>query len=138
MIIADTDVLIDYMGGHEPAAGRITEALEKQIVRTTAVTVFELWSGAKTQRQRKAVESLLELVPDFPLDRQAAERAARVRRELEVKGSTIGMGDSLIAGIVLVQDGKLMTRNRRHFERVEDLTLVALESAAVRKSLSEP
>jgi predicted nucleic acid-binding protein len=31
--------------------------------------------------------------------------------------------DSLIAGIVLANDGVLLTRNRRHFERVADLTL---------------
>jgi len=33
------------------------------------------------------------------------------------------MGDSLIAGIVLAQRGVLLTRNRRHFERVPDLAL---------------
>jgi predicted nucleic acid-binding protein len=42
---------------------------------------------------------------------------------LERDGVGIGMGDSLIAGIVLVHDGILLTRNRRHFERVPGLTL---------------
>jgi predicted nucleic acid-binding protein len=33
-------------------------------------------------------------------------------------GVGIGMGDILIAGIVLAQGGTLLTRNRRHFERI--------------------
>jgi len=33
------------------------------------------------------------------------------------------MTDSLIAGIVLHSGGRLLTRNVRHFERVEGLTL---------------
>ena len=35
----------------------------------------------------------------------------------------IGMADSLIAGIALTADLALLTRNRRHFERVEGLML---------------
>jgi predicted nucleic acid-binding protein len=33
------------------------------------------------------------------------------------------MADSLIAGIVVVHRGILLTRNRRHFERVPGLSL---------------
>jgi predicted nucleic acid-binding protein len=33
------------------------------------------------------------------------------------------MADSLIAGIVLAHHGVLLTRNRRHFERVPGLSL---------------
>jgi predicted nucleic acid-binding protein len=52
-----------------------------------------------------------------------------VRRALENRGDAIGMGDSLIAGIVLQNGGTLLTRNRRHFERVEGLRIVGLESS---------
>jgi predicted nucleic acid-binding protein len=36
------------------------------------------------------------------------------------------MADSQIAGIVLAQDGVLLTRNRKHFERVDTLKLATL------------
>ncbi len=36
------------------------------------------------------------------------------------------MADSLIAGIVLTTGATLLTRNRRHFERVPDLRLATL------------
>lgn len=69
---------------------------------------------------------LLDALQTLPLDREAADRAAQVRRRLEARGSGIGMADSLIGGIVLLHDGILLTRNRRHFERVEGLKLASL------------
>jgi predicted nucleic acid-binding protein len=46
-----------------------------------------------------------------------------VRRALESKGQTIGMADSLIAGICLEHNGILLTRNVKHFSRVDHLIL---------------
>jgi predicted nucleic acid-binding protein len=62
-------------------------------------------------------------LPCLPLDEPGANAAAEIRRTLERDGVGIGMGDSLIAGIVVAQHGVLLTRNRRHFERVPGLPL---------------
>jgi predicted nucleic acid-binding protein len=51
-----------------------------------------------------------------------------VRRALDSRGEGIGMADSLIAGTVIRHRGTLLTRNRRHFERVDGLALANLES----------
>jgi len=123
MIVADTDVLIDFLAGVDPAAQRIALELESGDLGTTAVNRFELLAGAKATRQRRAVQELLAGLATLPLDADAADAAASVRRELEGKGSGIGMADSLIAGIALVNDAILLTRNRRHFERVPRLHL---------------
>jgi tRNA(fMet)-specific endonuclease VapC len=122
-IIADTDVLIDFLAGCEPAASRVALELETGALRTTAVTRFELLAGAKTSRQAGAVRRLLDAVPALPLDSDAADRAADVRRALERQGTPIGMGDSLISGIALATGATLLTRNLKHFERVEGLRL---------------
>jgi tRNA(fMet)-specific endonuclease VapC len=123
VIVADTDVLIDYLGGHEPGAARIALELERGDLRTTAITRFELLSGARGSKQQEKILELLGVVGTLPLDAAAADRAASVRRALEEKGTGIGMADSLIAGIVLLADGILLTRNRDHFKRVEGLHL---------------
>jgi len=125
-MIADTDVLIDFLADKNPVAGRIALELEHATLQTTAVTRFELLAGARTVRQEKMIAQLLAALPTLPLDTAAADRAATVRRTLERKGQGIGMGDSLIAGIVLVHRGTLLTRNREHFERVPDLKLGTL------------
>lgn len=127
MIVADTDVLIDFLRDREPAAARIAFELERGQLVTTAVTRFELLAGARSDRERSLVATLLEALATLPLDAEAADRAAEVRRQLETEGAGIGMADSLIAGIALHRNSILLTRNRRHFERVPGLTLGTLE-----------
>ncbi len=55
------------------------------------------------------------------------DTAAEVRRALEKAGEEIGMADSLIAGTVLRHGGALLTRNLRHFSRVDGLGLAKLD-----------
>lgn len=123
MIVADTDVLIDFLSGSEPMASRIALELEHADLHTTAITRFELVAGARSARQQAAVADLLAALPVLRLDAAAADRAAAVRQALEAKGQPIGMADCLIAGIVLEHDGILLTRNVRHFKRVDGLSV---------------
>jgi tRNA(fMet)-specific endonuclease VapC len=122
MIVADTDVLIDFLSG-SGLAERVALELETGSLATTAVSRFELLSGARTPKQRRAVTELLDGMSTLPLDRAAADEAASIRHSLERRGEGIGMADSLIAGIVRANGGMLLTRNVAHFERVEGLVL---------------
>ena len=127
LTVADTDVLIDFLAGKGKSAERVSREMESGELVTTTIARFELLSGM-TPKSEKALMAMLEAVPALPLDSAAADRAAVVRRTLDRSGQTIGMGDSLIAGIVLAAGGNLLTRNTRHFARVKGLRLVALES----------
>jgi tRNA(fMet)-specific endonuclease VapC len=123
MIVADTDVLIDFLASAEPMAARVARELERGQMCTTVISRFELLTGARSKRQQVAVSRLLAALPTLPLDEPAADRAAQVRREMEAAGTAIGMADSLIAGIVLHRQLALLTRNRRHFDHVAELRL---------------
>jgi tRNA(fMet)-specific endonuclease VapC len=123
VIVADTDVLIDFLANRQPAAARIGLELERGQLRTTVITRFELLAGAKTPRQEQVVSELLAGLPCLLLDEPGADAAAAIRRTLDRDGVGIGMADSLIAGIVMAHRGVLLTRNRRHFERVPGLSL---------------
>ena len=123
MTVADTDVLIDFLAGAEPAAEWVATELERGSLLTTVITRFELLSGARNSRQENSIRQLLAAVPALELGDEAADKAAEVRRSLDRSGASIGMADSLIAGIVLVHSAVLLTRNRRHFERVPELRL---------------
>ncbi|HEX7880294.1 MAG TPA: type II toxin-antitoxin system VapC family toxin, partial [Candidatus Eisenbacteria bacterium] len=125
---ADTDVLIDFLHGVEPGAGRIAAELETGQLRTTVVSRVELLAGARSPRQETVIRELLAAVPSLPLDDAAAEHAGRVRRELDAAGSAIGLGDCLIAGIALANQAILLTRNRQHFEPVSGLSLGTLST----------
>ncbi|MGO9649299.1 MAG: type II toxin-antitoxin system VapC family toxin [Terriglobales bacterium] len=126
MILADTDVLIDYLAGTHPVAERVKSYVESDSLQTTAVSCFELLSGAGENRRGDDVRRLIAAIPVLALDREAATQAAIVRQQLSRNGFSIGMGDSLIAGIALANDLPLLTRNRKHFEHIEGLSLIPL------------
>ena len=126
MILADTDVLIDFLLDRSPVAEQITQDVEADRLWTTAVTCFELLTGAEEGKRGDKVRQLVQSLNVLPLDLPAAQRAAEVRRYLESTGPAIGMADSLIAGTALLHDLPLLTRNRSHFERVPGLSLVPI------------
>lgn len=123
MRLADSELLIDMLRGHEPSASAVRAAIDDGTLATTAVTAFELLSGARTPEQVRVMSDLLALLPVVVFDERASEAAAAARRRLESRGETIGMADYLIAGICLSRSATLVTRNRRHFERVPGLLL---------------
>ncbi|MDA2934193.1 type II toxin-antitoxin system VapC family toxin [Acidobacteria bacterium AH-259-D05] len=126
MIAADTDVLIDFLAGQIPAGDRVELELKRGQLVTTAVTRFELLCGTQSKRQLKLIQELLEALPTLSFDEAAANQAAELRNWLQKKGQDIGMGDSLIAGIVISHGAMLLTRNRRHFERIPELQLASI------------
>lgn len=132
MIVADSDVLIDYLRGRGPGADRVEHELRSGTLATTAITAFELWAGARTNRQHKAVSRVLAALDVLSLGRSAAETAGEVRRTLETAGTGIGMADSLIAGICLAHRAILLTRNQRHFERVPGISLALVDESEAR------
>lgn len=125
MIIADTDVLIDALKGQEPGRGRVAEAIQSGALATTAITVFELMAGAKSESARASIDALLTPLRILNLDDLASQRAAEFRRRLERDGRKIGLADYLIAGICHSHAATLLTRNLKHFERIEELRVEA-------------
>jgi tRNA(fMet)-specific endonuclease VapC len=137
MMIADSDVLIDFLRGRSPWAGRIKLEIKTGHLATTAINSFELLSGAKDAAERDKVVQLLAALTVLGVTPAASERAAAIRRELEGAGQGIGMADYLIAGVCLAHDGVLLTRNIDYFGRVSGLAITGRhleESAGSRSS----
>jgi predicted nucleic acid-binding protein len=99
MTIADTDVLIDFLTG-KGEADTVEELLRRGSLRTTVISPFELLSGARSPKQLARLTQLLGAVASLSLDDAATD-----------------------AGIVVSNGGTLLTRNRRHFERVPGMSL---------------
>ena len=74
MIIADTDVLIDFLRG-QGFAERVALELGSGSFATTAITAFELRSGAYSPKQRSSVETLLTAMT-FVVSSKAAAKAS--------------------------------------------------------------
>jgi len=124
---ADTTVLIDALR-EDPRLGRILDGLDDEGVVTTEVNVFETLlgiyfnEGLKLQRRLEKARALFENLIVLPLEREGADRAARLAAQLAREGRTIGTGDALVAGILLNRGiNTLVTRDVEHFGRIRGL-----------------
>ncbi len=109
-ILLDTDVLIDHIRGRRH--------LDTSDIAISVITRTELFAG--NEREETAVDTLLEDCEEVGVDPRIARRAGRIKRNTGLQ-----IADALIAATAVEHQLPLMTRNRRHFERVPGLTLRA-------------
>lgn len=108
-VLLDTDVLIDHIRGRR----RVIEIASSV---TSVVTRAELFAGR--EREEPAVEALLGRLSEIEVTPDIARQAGRIRRN-----TRLDIADALIAATALEHGLVVMTRNRRHFERVAGLEL---------------
>ncbi len=128
-ICLDSDFLIALLRGFPDAVSR-AEELEKigTEVATTAMNALELYigimgvdgiSGARIER----TEALIDSLQILHFDQRASRRSAGIMNSLAKLGKSIGVKDSIVAGIAIENRVPLLTRNIKHFERVAGLTI---------------
>ena len=124
--LLDTDTCIGILRQRPGMVARLSQ-LAPNDCAVSHVTVYELLGGVeKAQdpaRERQKVERFLSVIVELPFDRVAAETAARIRADLEKKGTPIGPYDLLIAGHALANNFTLVTGNVGEFQRVNGLKL---------------
>jgi tRNA(fMet)-specific endonuclease VapC len=124
LVCADTSFVIALERRERDALQKMQELDDNgEVVYTTSVTVAELYRGAYGSKDRaktlKDARDLLGLFATLSLDYESG----RIWGELAhaVKSDTIGDRDLFIASIALANKQTLITRNRKHFERVPGL-----------------
>ena len=73
------------------------------------------------EASQAGLESFLEGIAILPLTIPIMDRSGRVRGALRESGQLIGDLDLLIGVTSLHHGLRLVTRNRRHFDRIPDL-----------------
>lgn len=138
MIFFDTDICIDILHEKYSLSSFIETFSSQEKFAITSLSVFELYMGyyklkfgkAKLKdshltTERKNIEQLIQKLYIFPLTENAAQRAAKILRQLEASGKELDPFDCLIGSIILTSDhSKLLTRNISHFAMIEGITVI--------------
>jgi tRNA(fMet)-specific endonuclease VapC len=136
MYLLDTDTLTYLYAGQPQVVSRLQQA-DTPNVGTTIITKIEVLRGrmdavAKAadagkllhaQQRLMRSEQFLEAMIIVPLDQPAAMLFERLTKTPALH--KIGRADLLIASIALANRATLVTRNRRHFEKVPGLAVVS-------------
>jgi len=109
-LLVDTDVLIDHLRGHHQFRAR------RNRVFYSIVTRCELFAGRTGDED--LFRRLLSAFSEIGIDRPIAEAAGRIRRSTQIP-----LPDAIIAASAIEFGVPVMTRNRRHYERVPGLRI---------------
>jgi tRNA(fMet)-specific endonuclease VapC len=123
LVVVDTDLVIDYLRGKGPGAAGIRRLISERRLRLTAITAFELRLGTDFHPRSRDIQALLHR-RTYPLTPAAALFGGEVAAELRAAGTPIGFADCLQAGVCLQYDLPFATRNRKHLDRIDGLTIL--------------
>ena len=126
--LLDTDTLSDLVKRTPRPAllGRLA-GLPSATIYSTVISVFELRLGCRRRGAggdalwKKIQDEVLGNVQILTFGPRHAIRAGDLLGELLANGTPIGVEDTLIAAIALVEDACVVTGNVRHFARVPGL-----------------
>ncbi len=128
-LLIDTSLFIGVeRSGEHPEF--LLERLGDSAIAISAITASELLHGvhradsaARRGRRERFVEAILRAVPVLPFTLEVARTHSRLWADQMKSGTLIGAHDLQIAATALTHDLTLLTRDKRHFERVEALKL---------------
>lgn len=117
-MLIDTDVLIDYLRDQAQSVAY----LEGQAgpLHISAVSVAELYAGARDGNERDCLESLLDACKVIELDRATAALGGLYRRDYG-KSHGVGLADAMIAATATRHDLTVVTLNKKHYPMLKRL-----------------
>jgi len=121
--LLDTDILIDWLRGRKSVSKFFGE--KKAILYYSSITRKELLAGCRNASEREQVHNLLRTMRIVRIDPIIALKAS----ELIGKYANYPLykSDSLIAATAWVKKLILVTRNRKHFEFVNEIRMLGLK-----------
>jgi len=127
--LLDTNVISEVARRRpDPSVVERLRAIASADLYTTSICVMELRFGAARHPSgpalwQRILREILAQVNVLGFGPREALRAGDLLADLEARGARIGIEDVAIAATALVNDMVLVTRNRRHFDRVPGLAV---------------
>jgi tRNA(fMet)-specific endonuclease VapC len=128
MIFLDTNIISCYFNANNKVKEKLMEAIDgDEEICTTVINIYEILKGFRwknNKRKEKQFREFLEDVVVFSIDDDAINIASDLYAHLRKKGKTVGDADIFIAAIVIKNNGTLISNNTKHYEDIEELSLI--------------
>lgn len=131
MALLDTTVLIDLMKESKrtrsgPASSKLVELIQRgEVLQIAIFRLAELYvavtKSMRPDEERLAIDGCIAPFEVLPFERSTAEVYGSIVGELELLGQPIADIDALIGSVALERGELLVTRNRKHFDRIAGL-----------------
>jgi len=126
MVCVDSDVLINFLRDEPSAINQITQLIKNsEDLSTTSVNAFELLKGVSnvSRHKEEKIRTFLSRFNILNFDFESSKKAAKIFSNLKESGNSLDLADIMIASIAITNNQPLLTKNKKHFERIEELRL---------------
>lgn len=120
--LIDSDYVADFLNGR-PDAIQLLSSLPRNEIAISIITFGEVTEGITfgrdRQRHERGFRQFLRIADVLPLSRTTMRRFADLRGALRSQGNLIPDMDLLIGATAIATNRTFVTRNRRHFNRLQ-------------------
>jgi predicted nucleic acid-binding protein len=117
-VLPDTDVLVDFLRGHNKAVAFVS-AHEACII-LSAIVVAELYAGAKGDAELAILQDFVSLFRVVPVDTEIAKAAGLYQRDYG-RSHGVGLADAVLAATAQAENADLKTLNTKHYPMLKGL-----------------
>ena len=126
MYCLDSDIIIANFRGDALIKERLHNLSTEELV-ITPVVLCELYRGVflsgNLEKNKLLVEKLLERVNILNFDISACEIFGKVYKTLRQSGKLTQESDLMTASICISNNATLITKNKKHFEKIKNLKI---------------
>ena len=117
-VLPDTDVLVDFLRGHEKAVAFVRAGADRIIL--SPIVIAELYVGVKGEAEETALNDFVFLFPVVAVTAEIA-KAAGLHRRAYGKSHGVGLADAILAATAGAANADLKTLNTRHYPMLPGL-----------------
>ena len=130
MVCFDTSFVIDFLRGDKKAVSMVENFKEKdEFMSLAAPSLIELISsaqlGIKRNQEKDKISRFISSITVLSLDKDSAFLAGELEGDLIMAGEQIGNSDVMIGAIAKSNGESLITRNVKHFSKIQRLKVIS-------------
>ncbi|HEY6081884.1 MAG TPA: type II toxin-antitoxin system VapC family toxin [Chitinophagaceae bacterium] len=124
LICIDTSILIDFYRKKDKTKSFFYGLTKTyNLFAISVITEYEILIGDEPAKDN-FWELFLDRVTILPFDRIANQAAVKIFRQLKADNKLIEIPDILIGATAVVNNLKMATLNKKHFERIKGLAII--------------
>ena len=123
-MVVDTSIFIEHLRAANKAGTTLQQLPDQSQLYVSSVTLYELHMGATTPSKWTDVQMVTEDIAVLFFDQAVAEKAALIYQQLKKTNQLIEFRDIFIAATALVNQLPVLTKNAKHFQRIQSLTVI--------------
>jgi len=117
-ILLDTDILVDFLRGHNKAMAFVKA--NSAIIILSTIVVAELYAGVKGDAEQAVLDDFVSLFRIVPVNVNIAKAGGLYKRNYG-KSHGVGLADAILAATAEAENAELKTLNTKHYPMLKGL-----------------